>query len=377
MQSWFSQPARMILRHIERHPMKSLLTTLGIAMACGVMVVTGFQEGAIDEMVNVQYTISRREDLTASFIEPTSIRALSSLRGIVGVEYVEGFRDVPVRLRFGHRQRQTSLQGIAPDGRLFRLLDEKLNNIELPSEGIYLADYLAMVLGIRPGDILTIEVLEQNRPVLELPVSGTVRQDMGLSAYMLRPALNRLMKETDVVSGALITVDEAAQKSVYKSLKESPRVAGVVEQRSAIRAFYDNVAQMILFFNLVATVLGGSIAFGVVYNSMRIALSERDRELASLRVLGFRKGEVAYILLGEMGLLTLMAIPPGFLIGYGLCLYLAESFATELYRIPVVLSPNVYSFAALVVVVSAVISAALIWRNIRALDMVAVLKTGD
>lgn len=377
LQSFFSQPVRMILRHIERHPAKSALTTLGIALACGVMVVTGFQEGAIDEMVDVQYSISRREDLTASFTEPTSGRALRSLASIEGVEYVEGYRDVPVRLHFEHRQRQTSLQGIEPDGRLFRLIDEKLRTIKLPSEGIYLADYLAEVLGIEPGEMLTVEILERDRPVLRMPVSGTVRQEMGLGAYMLRPAVNRLMKESDVVSGALLEVDAAAQRNVYRALKASPRIAGVVEQRSAIRAFYDNVAQMILFFNLVATVLGGSIAFGIVYNSMRISLSERERELASLRVLGFREGEVAYILLGEMALLTLAAIPPGFLIGYGLCLYLAESFATELYRIPVVLGPAVYSFAALIVVASAVLSGLMIWRNIRTLDMVAVLKTGD
>ena len=56
----------------------------------------------------------------------------------------------------------------------------------------------------------------------------------------------------------------------------------------------------VLFFTFISTLLGGSIAFGVIYNNMRIALSERNRELASLRVLGFHRGEVAYILLGEL-----------------------------------------------------------------------------
>ena len=256
-------------------------------------------------------------------------------------------------------------------------MDQNLHRVELPSEGVFVSDYLAKVLKVKPGDILTIEVLEQGRPIITRPVAGTVRQDLGLGMFMSRPAVNRLMKESDVVTGALLAVEPAAEQAVYRKLKASPAVAGVVEQGSAIEAFYTNVARMILFFNLIASLLGGSIAFGIVYNSMRIALSERTRELATLRILGFKRSEVAFILLGEMGLLTLLAIPPGFLFGYGLCVYLAESFATELYRIPVVLRSNDYAFAAMIVLVSAVISAGMIWRNIKRLDMVAALKTGE
>ncbi|WP_144077462.1 FtsX-like permease family protein, partial [Solemya velum gill symbiont] len=153
--------------------------------------------------------------------------------------------------------------------------------------------------------------------------------------------------------------------------------AGVVEQKSAIRAFYDTIAESVLFFTFISTLLGGSIAFGVIYNSMRIALSERNRELASLRVLGFQRGEVAYILLGELALLTLVAIPLGLLLGYGLCAFMAFQFDTDLYRIPLVLGINVYAFAALVVIASSIISAIMIWRNLAHLDMVAVLKTKE
>ena len=194
---------------------------------------------------------------------------------------------------------------------------------------------------------------------------------------MQREALNRLLKEGHAISGALLKVDERYQREVYAELKDMPRIAGVVEHQSAIRAFYDTLAETVLFFTFITTLLGGSIAFGVVYNSMRIALSERNRELASLRVLGFKRGEVAYILLGELALLTVVAIPLGLLIGYGLCAYLALRFNTDLYRIPLVLGMNVYAFAALVVIVSSLISSLMIWRNLAHLDMVAVLKTKE
>ena len=377
LQRWFSQPTRMVLRHIERRPIKSLLTTLGIAMACGIMMIGGFQEGAIDYMVGVQFGMSQRGDLTATYTEPTSARSLYSLRSLQGVVHAEGFRSVPARLRFGHRSYRTALEGIEPDGSLMRLLDTDLAAIELPPDGVVLTDYLAELLHIRPGDVLTVEVLEGQRRTLQVPVVATAEQYLGVSAYMQRSALNRLLREGDAVSGAYLAVDERYRKEVYAELKEMPRIAGVVEHASAIRAFYDTLAQSVLFFTFVATLLGATIAFGVVYNSMRIALSERNREPASLRVLGFERGEVAYILLGELALLTLAAIPLGLLIGYGLCAFLAFRFDTDLYRIPLVLHRDVYALAALVVVLSAGVSGLMIWRNLGRLDMVAVLKSKE
>jgi len=377
LQRWFSQPTRMVLRHIERRPLKSLLTTLGIAMACGIMMIGGFQEGAIDQMVDVQFGMSQREDVIAIYTEPTSARSLYSLRSLQGVEHAEGFRSVPARLRFGHRSYRTQLQGIQPGASLTRLLDTELQVIELPPNGVVLTDYLAELLQIRPGDMLTVEVLEGHRRTVQVPVAATAQEYLGVNGYMLRPALNRLLREGDAISGALLTVDERYRRQVYAELKDMPRIAGVVEQDSAIQAFYDTMAETVLFFTFVSTMLGASIAFGVVYNSMRIALSERNRELASLRVLGFERGEVAYILLGELALLTLAAIPLGMLIGYGLCAYLAFQFDTDLYRIPLVLGLKVYAFAALVVIASACVSGLMIWRNLARLDMVAVLKSKE
>ncbi|MDH3638245.1 MAG: ABC transporter permease [Gammaproteobacteria bacterium] len=377
LQRWFTQPTRMVLRHIERRPLKSLLTTLGISLACSIMMIGGFQEGAIGHMVDVQYQMSQREDLMANYTEAASARSMSSLLSLKGVEQVEGFRSVPARLRFEHRFYRTAVHGIDPDGSLMRLLDLKLRVIDLPSEGVILTDYLAELLHIRPGDMLTIEVLEGNRSTVHVPVVGTAKQYLGVNAYMQRAALNRLLKEGDVVSGAFLRVDDRYQSDVYAELKDMPRIAGVVEQESAIQAFYDTLAETVLFFTFISTVLGATISFGVVYNSMRIALSERNRELASLRVLGFQRGEVAYILLGELALLTLVAIPIGLAIGYGLCAYLAFQFDTDLYRIPLVLGMKVYAFAALVVIVSACISGFMVWRNLAHLDMVAVLKTKE
>jgi len=377
LQRWFSQPTRMILRHIERHPLKSILTMLGISMASATMMIGGFQEGAIDRMVRVQFGMSHTSDLTAIYTEPTSQRSLYSLHSLQGVQHAEAFREVPAKLLFEHRSYRTAVKGIQGNGQLMRLLDTNLQRIDLPQQGIILTDYLAELLHIKPGDMLTIEILEGNRSVVQVPVVGLAREYLGVNAYMQRESLNRLLKEGDAISGVWMNVDSRYLKSIYRELKNMPRIAGVVEQKSAIRSFYETLAQTVLFFTFITTMLGGVIAFGVIYNSMRIALSERNRELASLRVLGFHRGEVAYILLGEQALLTLAAIPVGFVFGYGLCAYLAHAFGSDLYRIELVLAPNVYAFSALVVIVSSILSAIMIWRNIAHLDMVAVLKTRE
>ncbi|MCW8859827.1 MAG: FtsX-like permease family protein [Deltaproteobacteria bacterium] len=377
LQRWFPQATRMILRHIERRPLKSLLTILGISLSCGIMMVSGFQEGAIKYMVDVQYGMSQREDLIAIYAEPTSLRSLYSLRSLQGVEHVEGFRIVPASLKFEHRSYRTSVQGLQADGTLMRLLDTELKVIDLPRQGVILTDYLAELLQIRPGDLLTIEILTGSRPTVQVPVAGTARQYLGVNAYMQRQSLNRVLNEGNAISGALMKVDRHELRGIYSKLKGMPRVVGVIEHKSAIRAFYDTVAESILFFTFISTLLAASIAFGVIYNSMRIALSERNRELASLRVLGFERAEVAYILLGEQALLTLVAIPLGMLIGYGLCAYLAFQFDTDLYRVPLVLGMKVYALSAIVVILSSIVSAVMIWRNLAHLDMVAVLKTKE
>lgn len=377
LKRWLSQPTRMILRHVERRPLKSLMTTLGIAMACGIMMVSGFQEGAINYMIEVQYGMSQREDMMAIYTEPTSKRSLYSLQSIQGVEHVEGFRVVPAILKFEHHLYRTAVHGIEPNGSLMRLLDTDLNIIELPEDGIILTDYLAELLHINTGDLLTIEVQEGQRSTVQVVVVGTAKQYLGVNGYMRIDSLNALLKEGHALTGALLKVDERYQRDIYAELKEIPRVAGVVEHKSAIKSFYDTIAETILFFTFITTLLGSSIAFGVIYNTMRIALSERNRELASLRVLGFERNEVGYILLGEMALFTFIAIPLGFLIGYGLCAYMASQFDSDLYRVPLVLGMNVYAFSALVVLLSSIASAIMIWRNLADLDMVAVLKSKE
>jgi len=372
-----SQPSRIILRNLERKPIKAFLSITGIALACAIMIVGGFFEDTVNYMVDIQFRQVHREDMTVTFIEATSGKALYELLGLEGVQRAEPFRSVSVRLRSGNRTYRTAIRGISSDSRLYHLLDENFRVKTMPEAGLVVTDYLGGILGIKPGDNIIVEVMEGSRPVRSVRVAGFIKEYIGLMGYMDLAALNRIMHEGNAISGASLTVDGKHQQSIYRTLVKMPRVAGAVVRKDEIRNFYQTQAEAMLFFTFVATVLAGVIAFGVVYNSARISLAERGRELASLRVLGYTRGEISYILLGELGLLTLAAIPLGFLFGRWLCSYVSIALSSDLFRIPLVTEPATYSLASLVVLVSAAVSGLIVRHRLDHLDLVEVLKTRE
>ena len=374
----FSAPTRMILRNLGHKPVKSALSVLGIALAVAILMTGRFQENTIDYMMDVHYGLSQREDLGVAFNEATSRSALTELQSIRGVEYGEPVRTVPARLRFEHRSYRVYLLAFEPEATIKRLVDRELNLVRLPREGIVLNDYLANeILGIKTGELLTVEVLEGSMPKQQIPVAAVIRQDLGVGAYMDLGALNRLMQEGNAISGAYLYIDEQYANEIYQHLKERPEVAGSVIRTQEIENFHRTMDETMLFWTFVATFFAVVIAVGVVYNSARITLTERSRELASLRVLGYTRGEISYILLGELAFITLVAMPIGLWFGRALCGYIAVSIENELYRVPLILEPSTYAFAALVVLVAAAVSGLLVRRRLDKLDLIAVLKTKE
>lgn len=374
---WLSQPARMILRHIQRGRWHSLLTVLGVSLGGGIILTGLFQHDTVNYMLDVQFRQAQRDDLAVLFTDPAAGRARDELAALPGVRRVEVFRSVPVRLRFGAASYRTAIRGMENGGDLQRLLDTDLRPVPLPAQGIMLTEYLANLLGVRAGERLQVEVLEGRRPLREVTVAGVVREYIGVSAYMELRALNALMREGPVLSGAWLAIDRATLPLLYQRLSGMPRVAGMAQREQEIRNFNRMMEQTMLFFSTIATAFAIIIAFGVIYNSARIALTERGHELASLRVLGFTRAEIAYILLGELGLLALVALPTGLLLGRAMCHYIARALQTDLFRVPVVLDTRTYAIAALAVIVSAILSGLAVRRRLDRLDLVAVLKTAE
>lgn len=377
LQQLFSVVGRMILRNLERKPVHALLSITGIALATALLIVGHYLVGATNYLVEVQFEHVQREDITIAFNEPLSSRARYEVARLPGVIKAEFYRSVPVRLRSQHRSYPTALTGLQTGAELRRPIDQHLRQLTLPPEGVVLSQQLAQILAVRPGDDLRVEVLEGKRPVRVIPVVKRLDDLIGVSAYMELGALNRLLQEGSTVSGAYLRVDEQHLDELYGLLKETPAVAGVALRQAVIQSFEETVATSMGIFTGVLITFSGVITFGVIYNSARIALSERGRELATLRIIGFSQREVATLLLGEQALLILMAVPAGFGLGYGLAILLTQIYASELFRLPLVITPAAYLLASGVVVVAAVVSGWIVYRQLQHLDLMAVLKTRE
>jgi len=373
----FSPATRMVLRQLERQPRKALFSALGIATAVAVLVLGNFMGDSVQYAMDTHFEMAQRQDVTVSFLEPTADTALYDLRHLPGVRSCEAFRVVAARLRFGPRSRRLGIRGLEPAGELNQLVDIYRQRVELPAEGLLLSRKLAELLAAGVGDTLEVEVLEGERPVREVTVAGLVDDFSGTSAYMSRAALNRLLREGPVLSGAFLAVDAARRDELYAGLKQSPRATGVVVKEAALASFRATVAENLLRMQAFNVFFAAVIAFGVVYNSVRIALAERGRELATLRVIGFTRAEVSRLLLGELALLTAAAIPAGLVLGRLFAALAARAYDTELFRIPLVIEPSTYGFAALVTLIAALGSGLAVRRRVDELDLVAVLKTKE
>jgi putative ABC transport system permease protein len=260
---------------------------------------------------------------------------------------------------------------------LRRLLDADLNRIAVPPEGILLTDRLAERLGVRAGDTLVVEALTGSRNKRSVPVAGVVRDLIGLLAYMDLDALNRLLGEGDTFSAFSVRVDRSQSDALFRRLKEFPRVATVASKAAMLQSFRETSARNVLYFTTILTAFASVIAIGVVYNNARIALQERAWELASLRVLGFTRGEVSTFLLGELAFELLVAIPLGCALGYLLSWAIVAMSHTDMIAIPIIVAPRTYAFAALAIVLAGAASALIVRRRIDRLDLVGVLKTRE
>lgn len=373
----FSPQARMVIRTLERRPLRTLLTSFGIACAVAIIVSGTFWGDAMDYLMEVQFDAAERGDVTVVFTAPVGRTALHEISRLPGVLRSEEMRSVPVRLRAGHRTYRTAVSGYPPHADLRQLLDTRLRRVPLPSDGILLSRRLAQRLSVKPGDRLTVESLEATRAKRDIVVSALVNDMIGLAAYMDITALNRLMGEGESISAVAVQLDPARAKEFYARIKQMPQVATVTIKDEMLRSFRETNRRFLIFFTTIVTVFAAAIAVGVVYNSARISLAERAWELASLRVLGFTRHEVSTLLLGELAFEIALAIPLGLWLGKLLSQLIIALMPLETIDIPLIITPATYAYSALAILISGVASALIVRHRVDRLDLVAVLKTRE
>jgi len=374
---WLDQPTRIILRQIARWPGRSFLTSMGIGVSIALLIASLQWLDAIDHMVRVYFNEAQHQDVTVVLDEARSTRIIGGFKRLPGVMAVELVRTVSVRFRNGHRSHRETILGIRPDARLVPVYDAGGKVVPVPENGLLMSTKLAEVLGVRLGDTVTVEVLEGRRPVRRIPVAALFETYIGTPAYMNAAAVHRMMRERPVANLVYLRADSREYPALYRELKRIPVVTGSILRQAAVDLFNQTMAETlwisISFFITFACIM----AFGVVYNSARIALSERGRELATLRVIGFTKLEIGYILLGEIAMITLVALPLGCVLGRMLSMFIVSDMETELFRVPLAIEISTFGTSVAIGLAATIVSVAVVSRRLGRLDLIAVLKTRE
>lgn len=374
---YVSPPTRMILRHLERRPMATALTILGISLSIGVVVLGNYVGDAVDDLLHFHFWRVQRYNISIGFTEPTESAVLHDLQHLPGVIQVEPMRAVVATFKAGPVSRRQEIMALPEDPKLFRLLDVHGRVQEIPRHGLLISSKLAELLEVQVGDEVEVSIKEGLRPVVRLPVQRLIDDMIGTSAYMHLDSLRETLREGRTVSGAFLYVESDRLPEIYRQLKETPRVASATSKLVALQSLQATLAQTLLQMRAVNLAFAVIIACGVVYNSARITFDERARDLASLRVLGYTRMEISYLLLGELGMIILAALPLGIVLGYALVVFASLGYDTELFRIPVIVYRSTYGLAVTVILLAAAASALVVRRHLDRLDLVAVLKARD
>jgi putative ABC transport system permease protein len=374
---WLTAGQRMVLRNVERRPGRAVLSATAVGFALAVFMTGLVLLDSITMMVDRQFNEVQREDVTIAFSNARDASSVNDIVRIPGVTLAEPYRAVPIEIRRGHITRRLAITGLSPSGRLRRMIDSDGNPYQLPEGGVVLTAKLADVMGVAVGDTVHIDLLDRRWDERSLVVAAVMDEYVGINAWMALPALNRLLREGPRVSGVNIAIGRGEENGVYDRLRELPAVASTVSRKAMIESFEDQMAEGMVITLGVMLVLASVLGVGVIYNGARIALSERGRELASLRVLGFSRAEVARLLLGEQAIITFAGIPFGVLVGYGIAVLISRAYDTELYRMPLVFEWSTAINSALVIVAVATVAALLVRRKLDRADLISVLKSRE
>lgn len=370
-------PSRMILRRLGRWPISAALSMFGIALSLSVLLLALQWDDAIDEMIENFFFRSQHQDASISLFDPAPLRGLHDVMALPGVIAAEGQRVVAARIRHANVFRRQGIVGVADRTALSPIHDVRRGVVTVPRDGVAIGTALADVLGVSRGDTVTIEILEGRRPTIDVRVTDTFETYMDTPIYMHIDALSRVMRESRQINTIHVRIDTTERPAFLAALKETPSLSAVNFRDSGVKMFRDTIESNIMVFIGFYTFFSCSLAFGVIYNTLRIALAERSRELATLRVLGFSRAEISYILLGESGILTIAALPVGVLCGVLLSGYIADQFSTELYRIPLLIKDATVGIAAVGVLLTVCGCALIVRRRLDHLDLIEVLKTRE
>jgi putative ABC transport system permease protein len=368
---------RMVARRIARFPRRSATTVLGIMLALSLLITSQHFPISMNHIVDVTFGVAQRMDATLTFAETADDRILADVARLPGVLSVEPLRATEVILTAGSRKRRDTLMGLTEGAFMYRLLDQNMDAVAVRGDGITLSQNLANKLAVKVGDTVNVQATDGHRASADLTVVAVVKPYLAGAAYMQLDALSRALREPGRVSAAYVLMDRRARAALNSEVKELPMIAGVSFLDNASASMRKMFNEGSGFFAYMFVVFSCLMAGGVAYSAARVTFAEQERDLATLRVLGFSRREVSYVLLAEIGALLLVALPAGAVLGTLLSRWLMTQFQTELFTFPYITRAAAYGQSALFVVAAVVGAALAVRRGVDRLDLVGVLKSRE
>lgn len=369
--------SRMVARRIVRFPRRSATTVIGVALALALLITSQHFPLSMNHIVDVTFGVAQRMDATLTFAETADDRTLAEVGRLPGVLAVEPMRASEVILTAGSRQRRETLIGLPQSAYLYRLLDQAQAVVAVRDDGVTLSQGLARKLGVGVGDTISMQATDGHRASAELTVIAIVKPYLAGGAYIELEALGRALREPGRVSAAYVVMDRGERDALNREVKALPMIAGVSFLDNASASMRKMLTEGTGFFSYMFVVFSCLMAGGVAFSSARVTFAEQERDLATLRVLGFSRREVSYVLLAEIGALLLIALPTGAILGALLSRWLMSQFQTDLFTFPYVTDSAAYGRSALFVAAAVIGAALAVRRAVDRLDLVGVLKSRE
>jgi putative ABC transport system permease protein len=368
---------RMVLRNVLRSRLRTAACVFAAAMGASLLVNGFMMQLSLEHLVDFQFRRVMRSDVDLAFKDERGQDALSEAARLPGVDCAEPTLSVACTFINGSHRKKGSVTGLLPNARLTIPRDRHARPIRVPDHGLTFSRTLADALHVKPGDLVGVEPIKGRRRLQYVPVAEISDSYLGASVYANIGYLSRLVDEELAVSGAQLAVDRnpAHRDALYRELKQLPALQSVTARADMIKSLEDTVLENQRIVIGLLVLFAGVMFFGSILNASLVSLAERQREIATLRVLGYTSWEIGSLLLRESMITTTLGTLLGMPLGYLLTVAIAETYASDLFRMPIVASGGLWMLTMACAVAFGLITHVFVQRAINKMDWLDALKT--
>lgn len=368
---------KMILRNVFRYKRRALMTSIGVVFATAITFISFGMMDSINFLMDQQYSNIQNYDIKVSFTKYLNLEELSYIRSIPHVVKLEPVVETGVEVSNGWKKKDIGFTALINNPEIYKATDKEGTPLELPDNGILIPEKLSKLLDAGPGDTVQIKSYLPGKEKKDIMVKGVVAQYIGSSVYSSIDSMNYLIGEGRIANSAVMIIDSPDnERAVIDKLKEIPAVGSVQSKSDAYNNLMRNMSSMTAFIG-VMIILAAVLSVAVVYNIATINIFERQRELATLKVLGFKDKEVRSLIFNENYLITLFGAMVGLPFGNWLGNAMMSMYDTDAYSFIFTATNEAYILSAALTAGFTVLANLTLMGKIRNINMVEVLKSNE